>query len=227
MSINWRERFAETKIAYSNVRPEIDELYQQANDYRIQAENRRENMVGAGGAISKYVRINASSSQNYPASAKWNFAIIDSEGRKRFLTPFECSNKGFCYINGTSQSEPFLKNLGDSFYIAFIRAEERFHKEMREDMRKFYHQVDEIQKQHRDKPWRWPLYQEYLQSREWKQKRSEVLFRDGHCCQLCGDEDNLRVHHLTYNRVGDEALFDLVTLCTHCHAKEHGKEDEE
>jgi hypothetical protein len=225
MSINWRERFLQTKTAYSNVRPEIQELYQQARDYRIAQEQERENNVGANGAETKFCRINASRDQNYPASAKWNFAIIDSEGRKRYLTPLECSDFGFDFCNGTSQDVPFLKNLADCFYLAHLRADEKFKKELNETMGQWFQQVDDIQKQHRDKPWRWPLYQEYLRSEEWKQKRSEVLYRDGNCCQLCGDEDNLRVHHLTYNRVGDEALFDLVTLCSHCHANEHSKEE--
>lgn len=227
MSINWGERFSQTKTAYSNVQPEINELRQKATDYRIEAKKIRENNVGAGGAITKFVRINASSRQNYPACAKWNFAIIDSEGRQRFLTPFECSDKGFCYVKGTSESVPFLKNLGDPFYIAFIRAEERFDKEIRDLTRKFYDQADEIEKLHRDKPWRWPLYQQYLNSKEWALKKKEVLFRDDYCCQLCGEVENLNVHHLTYNRVGDEALFDLVTFCRSCHEIEHGKVDRE
>lgn len=227
MSINWSERFLQTKTAYSNVQPEIDELYQKATDYRIEAKKRRENMVGAGGAITKYVRINASSRRNYPACAKWNFAITDSHGRQRFLTPLECSDKGFCYVKGTSQTEPYIKNLADPFYIAFLRAEEQYDKEINNVTRKLYDQAEAIRKQHKDKPWRWPLYQQYLNSKEWALKKKEVLFRDDYCCQLCGEVENLNVHHLTYNRVGDEALFDLVTLCAHCHAKEHGKVDEE
>lgn len=227
MSINWRERFIETKTAKSNVQPQIDELYKKATAYRVEEKKKRESMVGAGGAITKYVRINASSRQNYPACAKWNFAVIDSHGRQRFLTPFECSNLGFCYVKGTSESVPFLKNLGDPFYIAFIRAEERLDKELRDVTHKIFEQVEAIQKQHKDKPWRWPLYQQYLNSKEWAEKKKEVLFRDDYCCQLCGEVENLNVHHLTYNRVGDEALFDLVTLCSYCHADEHGKVDTE
>lgn len=225
MSINWRERFLQTKTAYSNVRPEIQELYQQARDYRIAQNQERENNVGDNGAETKFCRINASRDQNYPVSARWNFAIIDSEGRKRYLTPLECSDYGFDFNNGTSQVVPFLKNLADGFYLAHLRADEKFKKELNKTMGQWFQQVDDIQKQHRDKPWRWPLYQEYLRSEEWKEKRQIILERDQRWCQLCGDEDDLRVHHLTYNRVGGEALFDLVTLCSHCHANEHGKEE--
>ena len=225
MTINWKELFLETKTAYSNVQPEINELYKKATHYRLEANKRRENNVGEGGAITKYVRINASSRQNYPACAKWNFKIIDSHGRQRFLTPLQCSDKGFCYIKGTSQSEPFLKNLGDPFYIAFLRAEEQYDKSINNVTQKLYDQAEEIRKLHQDKPWRWPLYQQYLNSKEWARKKKEVLSRDYYCCQLCGE--NLNVHHLTYNRVGDEALFDLVTFCRSCHEIEHGKVDRE
>ena len=227
MSINWRERFLQTKTAYSNVQPEINELYQKARDHRIAQQKERTSNVGANGAKTMYVRINASSSQNYPACAKWNFAIIDSEGRKRYLTPFECSDKGFCYVKGTGQAVPFLKNLGDPFYIAYTRAHDNFEKELQDYCYSLIQQADDIQKLHRDKPWRWPLYQQYLNSKEWALKKKEVLFRDDYCCQLCGEVENLNVHHLTYSRVGDEALFDLVTFCRSCHEIEHGKVDRE
>ena len=225
MSINWRQRFLQTKTANSNVLTEIQEIYQQARDYRITQEQERENNVGANGAETKFCRINASIDQNYPASAKWNFAIIDSEGRKRYLTPLECSDCGFDFNNGTSQDVPFLKNLADPFYLAHARAESAFYKKLHETYCQKTQLADNIQKQHKDKPWRWPLYQEYMRSEEWKEKKQIILERDQRWCQLCGDENNLHVHHLTYNRVGDEALFDLVTLCSHCHAHEHGKEE--
>lgn len=227
MSINWIERFLQTKTAYSNVQPEIDELNKKARDYRVAKQKERTNNVGANGAKTMFVRINASSRQNYPACAKWNFKIIDSLGRQRFLTPLQCSDKGFSYVKGTSEIEPFLKNLGDPFYIAFLRAEEQYEKEINNITHKFYDQADAIRKQHKDKPWRWPLYQQYLNSKEWERKKKEVLFRDDYFCQLCGEVENLNVHHLTYNRVGDEALFDLVTFCRNCHLIEHGKVDRE
>lgn len=227
MSMNWRERFLQTKTACSNVQPEIDAIFKQATDYRNAQEQERRNNVGANGAITKFCRINASIDQNYPASAKWNFAIIDSEGRKRYLTPLECEHYGFDFIKGTSQVEPFLKNLADPFYLAYARAESAFHKKLNETYWQQTERAYTIQKQHQDKPWRWPLYQQYLQSKEWAQKKKPVLFRDNHCCQLCGEVENLNVHHLTYNRVGDEALFDLVTLCRYHHDIEHGKRDTE
>jgi 5-methylcytosine-specific restriction endonuclease McrA len=66
-------------------------------------------------------------------------------------------------------------------------------------------------------------YKEYLQSDAWKAKRKAVLIRDQLRCQLCGHEKNLHVHHVTYDRIYNEDLEDLITLCSDCHSTLHGK----
>jgi len=52
----------------------------------------------------------------------------------------------------------------------------------------------------------------------WDDIRAKVLERDGNKCRLCGDDQELHVHHLTYENWGNEGLDDLTTLC-----KEHHK----
>ena len=65
-------------------------------------------------------------------------------------------------------------------------------------------------------------YQEYMQSSAWRQVRNEALKRDGYVCSMCGTGKNLRVHHISYERLGKEGeLDDVVTLCEGCHAKVH------
>lgn len=61
------------------------------------------------------------------------------------------------------------------------------------------------------------FYTQYINSRDWQLKRREVLKRDNHQCQTCLNTENLEIHHKTYERLGDENLDDLITLCTHCH----------
>jgi hypothetical protein len=40
-----------------------------------------------------------------------------------------------------------------------------------------------------------------------------ALVRVGYRCQTCGENDvRLEVHHNTYERYGDESIFDLVVL---------------
>jgi len=66
----------------------------------------------------------------------------------------------------------------------------------------------------------WKRYNEYLSSREWKDKRRLVLERDGYQCQarLAGCEDRAtEVHHKTYKHVFSEPIFDLESICASCH----------
>jgi 5-methylcytosine-specific restriction endonuclease McrA len=64
-------------------------------------------------------------------------------------------------------------------------------------------------------------YQRYLRSPQWKAKRRAVLERDRHLCVHCGNGWRLEVHHLTYERLYDELLTDLATLCRDCHIAHH------
>jgi 5-methylcytosine-specific restriction endonuclease McrA len=60
-------------------------------------------------------------------------------------------------------------------------------------------------------------YKEYLLSDEWKKKRKAVLKRAGYRCQLCNSNENLHVHHRTYENIFHEDLGDLTVLCGNCH----------
>lgn len=66
-------------------------------------------------------------------------------------------------------------------------------------------------------------YEEYLRSEYWKSLREEILEKDHHRCVVCGRKENLNVHHLTYDHLGDREAewFDLVTLCRDCHQRAH------
>ena len=61
-------------------------------------------------------------------------------------------------------------------------------------------------------------YHDYLKSQEWQEKRSERLLIDQYKCQRCGSPMHLNVHHLNYDSVGNEDVYnDLITLCKYCH----------
>ncbi len=68
-------------------------------------------------------------------------------------------------------------------------------------------------------------YRKYLQSRQWRGLRQRTLERDGHTCRRCGENgrpgNELDVHHRDYDRLYNEDLHDLVTLCRNCHGDEH------
>lgn len=69
----------------------------------------------------------------------------------------------------------------------------------------------------------WTWYKAYLDSPCWKARRKDVIRRAGGIREACG-ADGLRpwefeIHHLTYERVGREPLYDLVAVCAECHAQ--------
>ena len=69
-------------------------------------------------------------------------------------------------------------------------------------------------------------YSEYLKSDKWKIKRAKVLERDNNICKACETNKATQVHHLSYQFVFDEPLFDLIAICTLCHDKIHKLKDE-
>lgn len=71
-----------------------------------------------------------------------------------------------------------------------------------------------------DQPWP-DLYRDYLRSHEWAMKRAKVMRRANHRCEGCGDSPATDVHHLSYEHVTQEFLFELVALCAGCHERIH------
>lgn len=65
-------------------------------------------------------------------------------------------------------------------------------------------------------------YQEYLQSEDWWERRTLVMERAGGLCEGCRKVEPIDVHHLTYDHVTEELLYELVALCASCHEKAHG-----
>jgi len=63
------------------------------------------------------------------------------------------------------------------------------------------------------------LYLKFLASEKWAKIRKAVLERDNYKCK-CGALAT-EVHHLTYVRLQNELLEDLVSICRICHLKEH------
>ena len=67
-------------------------------------------------------------------------------------------------------------------------------------------------------------YKDYLESPQWQRKRSERLAIDRKQCVLCGELNNLHVHHVTYERLFHEKMSDLMTVCKSCHEVLHDRE---
>lgn len=63
-------------------------------------------------------------------------------------------------------------------------------------------------------------YKAYIFSETWNAKRNERLMFDDFKCALCGNRNNVQVHHLVYpihKNYGTESINDLITVCPECH----------
>lgn len=61
-------------------------------------------------------------------------------------------------------------------------------------------------------------YLAYLKSARWDELRTERIKMDNFQCRLCGNPNQLHVHHLYYpETLGTETVNDLITLCADCH----------
>jgi len=61
-------------------------------------------------------------------------------------------------------------------------------------------------------------------SRKWKETKEKVIKRDGYRCVICGQSDDLAVHHIndaSYHPNQRYLIDNCVTLCRECHTNFH------
>lgn len=66
-------------------------------------------------------------------------------------------------------------------------------------------------------------YRRYLLSSDWQMRREAVMQRAGGFCEGCRAHTATQVHHLTYDHVGYELLWELVAVCSDCHKRVHSQ----
>ncbi len=64
-------------------------------------------------------------------------------------------------------------------------------------------------------------YKDYINSPEWKELKAKVIKLRGCQCEICGNTQNLQLHHKTYVRLYNELLEDLQLVCGGCHTNIH------
>lgn len=65
-------------------------------------------------------------------------------------------------------------------------------------------------------------YQDYLASDKWREFSTDAKVSTGGRCQGCDKQTwNLSVHHLTYERLGNERASDVWVVCYRCHLRFH------
>lgn len=71
-------------------------------------------------------------------------------------------------------------------------------------------------------------YGTYMASREWRLKRKQVIARADGLCERCFDADIRDVHHLTYERLGNEDIdTDVIGVCRSCHEYLSGERNDD
>lgn len=66
----------------------------------------------------------------------------------------------------------------------------------------------------------------FRSSQQWKNKRAEILLRDNNQCKICGNKNNLQVHHIySLDNYPEMKLenSNLITLCNSCHHDVHNQ----
>lgn len=61
----------------------------------------------------------------------------------------------------------------------------------------------------------------YNKTAHWQDLRIRALGLAGDECFRCSSCNDLHVHHITYEHLGEEKMSDLQVLCASCHRKEH------
>jgi hypothetical protein len=68
-------------------------------------------------------------------------------------------------------------------------------------------------------------YKDHLNSDKWKLViRPKVFKRANGICEGCLERPATQVHHLTYEHLGDEFMFELAAMCGPCHERLHPKD---
>lgn len=116
---------------------------------------------------------------------------------------FGCSTSGRVLLAGEMDEEEFLQE-----YRAIAAQDVLSDKETRRNSQQW-----------------WDAYRQYLTTPAWREKRWKVMQRANYTCEGCGTERATQVHHLTYERVSREMLFDLVAICDECHDSIHERKD--
>lgn len=78
-----------------------------------------------------------------------------------------------------------------------------------------------------DREWR-QKYDKHIRSTKWKNIREALFKLRGRECEVCGNgSPTLELHHLNYDRLGNELPSDLKIVCQPCHEQEDAKRDAE
>ena len=66
-------------------------------------------------------------------------------------------------------------------------------------------------------------YHQYIKSKLWRDRRFKYFKDNKKECQACTSSLRIALHHISYQRLGNELDDDLIPLCWECHGEYHRK----
>jgi hypothetical protein len=152
---------------------------------------------------------------------------IRRELRRRLIDGGGCQYRWQCLDCGRSVGSAVKRTEAVSFYrgceTEIPQWDERLHNDYWQTRENLWQERRERQNREREQhniEW-WRRYNLYLQSPQWKIKRAQVLRRAGNICEGCRRQKATQVHHLSYEHVFNEFLWELVAICDDCHERIH------
>ena len=125
--------------------------------------------------------------------------------------------------------QPFDEELAEKYYLeaykdlfALSEKQKKLHQIRKTLKLNFFHNILKLPFDNFE-----IAYNAYLASPAWKSKRELILKRDNHICQFCQTATATQIHHLSYDNLGNESEFELLSVCYSCHQIIHDIENNE
>ena len=132
----------------------------------------------------------------------------------------QCIQCGHRYGNGSSLKHDLVPNLKEKIKLKEInKFDTNLINEKSPTYEKYFAYRSQKLEENKqvEKAYRKEFYSEYMKSEKWKAIRLKVLKRDDYLCQACLDAPAQDVHHKTYENIGDELMYELISVCRDCH----------
>lgn len=164
----------------------------------------------------------------------WRARFVALSERQRIQQEASsCEHNHFSLVRVAYKGgKEFVRQLCDECYVLFGNLRGRSSVPQfdslplvdKEEREKYRHTQWQAQYQRRQEDYHsafFDLYTRYLASPGWLARRALVMQRANRVCEGCLSRPAVMVHHLTYEHVGDELLFELRAICAPCHEKCH------
>ena len=155
---------------------------------------------------------------NCSGEHEWEYRYFQGDSRISLYS--QCIQCGKRDGNGSSLKHDLVPNLKEKIKLKEIN---KFDTKLINEKSPTYDKYFEYRSQKLEenkqveKAYRKEFYSEYMKSDKWKAIRLKVLKRDNNLCQACLDAPAQDVHHKTYENIGDELMYELISVCRDCH----------